>query len=117
MANLRKNFNICFFCVYRFLFTIYSIWKTKRVKSLIITPTLFIDFNINNKDSFAGGKEKFPLLISEYERIAKEEKVYFLDSNQFIKTSKADGVHLDAENHIKLAIVISIKIKEIYNAN
>lgn len=54
---------------------------------LIITPTLFSHFDQFTKERFSGGKEKFSLLIYEYERIAKEEEVHFLDSNKYIVNS------------------------------
>lgn len=41
---------------------------------------------------------------------------YFMDAAQYAEASKADAVHLDAENHAKLADAVANKVKEIFGA-
>lgn len=43
-------------------------------------------------------------LAKEYERIAKERNLYFLDAACFAKPSETDQIHMDAESHRSLAV-------------
>ncbi len=43
-------------------------------------------------------------LAKEYERIAKERNLYFLDAACFAKPSEIDQIHMDAESHRSLAV-------------
>jgi len=54
--------------------------------------------------------EKLPFY---YEKVAKENNCYFFDAGAVAKASKIDCVHLDRENHKKLAEKLVIEIKNI----
>lgn len=69
---------------------------------------------INRPDSsFQNAREKSIQLTTEYRNIALKNKVNFLDITATIKPSSIDGVHLNRENHQKLAQLLVEKIKEI----
>lgn len=42
---------------------------------------------------------------------------YFMDAAEYAEVSKEDAVHLDAENHAKLADAVAKKVKEIFAEN
>ncbi len=50
-----------------------------------------------------------------YEKLAKEENVYFLDAAQYAETSDKDGIHMEPEAHKKLALAIAKKIVTIFD--
>lgn len=80
---------------------------------LLLLPTRFGNLNSNTAERFAGSTEKFSLFLSEYSRVARESGIHLLDSNEHIVTSREDGVHLDAENHGRLAAAVSEKVSKI----
>lgn len=49
----------------------------------------------------------------EFERVAKERGCEFLDAARYAEVGKADGLHLDAENHGKLAKAMYDKVLSI----
>lgn len=51
---------------------------------------------------FAGGEAKCAGLAAAYREVARELSCAFFDCAEVISTSAADGVHLDAEQHLKL---------------
>ncbi|MCB9824007.1 acylhydrolase [Candidatus Nomurabacteria bacterium] len=50
-----------------------------------------------------GGKSKSIELPEIYEKIAKKKDILFADWNKVAKASPIDGIHLDAEEHEKIA--------------
>ncbi len=62
---------------------------------------------------FKGGTEKAKALIKLYELISKEENVFYLDPTDQVVVDKIEGVHIDSNNHSKLAELIFNKIKNI----
>lgn len=88
---------------------------TSKPEVLLVLPTRFGNLNPNTAERFAGGTEKFSLFLSEYARVAQEAGIHILDSNDYIMTCSDDGVHLDGENHGKLAAAISEKVVQIMN--
>ncbi len=53
-------------------------------------------------------------LAPYYRQLADVFGCAFLDASQYVKTSDTDGVHLDAENHRKLAGVIAEQVKLLF---
>ncbi|MBQ7501294.1 SGNH/GDSL hydrolase family protein [bacterium] len=51
-------------------------------------------------------------LVKRYRQLAKVYGCSFLDASKVIKTSPADGVHIDAESGVKLAQAIYDKLKQ-----
>lgn len=51
---------------------------------------------------FEGGGQKCVGLVDAYQTIAKQLNCPFINTEEFISASIVDGVHLDADDHIKL---------------
>jgi lysophospholipase L1-like esterase len=51
---------------------------------------------------FEGGERKCVGLAAAYRNVCKEVGCHFFDAGSVITTSKLDGVHLDAEQHLAL---------------
>ena len=66
-------------------------------------------------DRFFGqyGERQSHMLSPLYRDIAKEQGCYFLDAGKYAEAAPADGLHLTAESHIKLAVAIAGKVEEI----
>jgi lysophospholipase L1-like esterase len=60
-------------------------------------------------DSSVAMSKKLPPL---YRVMAAESKVHFLDAGKHIKSSEADGIHLDPEAHFQLAEAVAGLVKE-----
>lgn len=54
------------------------------------------------------------MLAAEYEALATEYGADFLDASKVVSVSKADGVHLDAEGHEKLAQAVGAAVRKSY---
>ena len=88
-------------------------------KILIISPIL-IDESIADHPTFAPlyggtrGCEMSKQFADKFKAVADKNGCEFMDAAKFAKASKLDGVHMDSENHGKLAAAIADKIKEIF---
>lgn len=84
---------------------------------LIVSPIL-IDKAIENSffADIYGTKRAVEIskeLSPKIENVAITYNTYFLDAAKYAKASALDGVHMDSENHKKLAKAFAEKIKEI----
>lgn len=97
----------------------YGVGMQEAPKILIIPPPIphssgeeFTDEN--GIVLFKGAIDKAKMLVKLYEELAKEKKCYFLDISKDIYPPSIDGLHIDHVGHIKLAEMISKKIKSIF---
>lgn len=92
-----------------------SQFKNSYPKLLLVTPPL-VDEELNYKQRgtniYLGATQKSKDLNDIYKNIAEKYNCYFL-SNAGLVTG-IDGVHLTKESHKKLADLLELKIKEIY---
>ncbi len=77
----------------------------------IIKPEYYSHGDFNYPEAASYSKE----LSKCYEELAKEEGVYFLDAAKYVTVSDEDGVHLDSENHKKLADIVWKNTQSILN--
>lgn len=96
---------------------IYGIYGDAVPEILVVSPIL-IDKAIKNSffaDIYGTTRavDISKQLAPQYERTAKLYNVHFMNAANYAKASKLDGVHMDAENHKKLAAAFAEKIKEI----
>ncbi len=77
---------------------------------LVIVPPILKEKAAFASTLFKGGTAKTKELIESYSTLAKEEKVLYLNPTDEVKVDSEEGVHLDAENHKKLAELIYRKI-------
>lgn len=72
-----------------------------------ITKTPYID--VFGPDA----PEKSEKFAAEYARYARLMRCEYLDAAQYAVPSKTDALHLDQENHLKLAEAMAAKVREI----
>ena len=53
-------------------------------------------------------------LASAYHSIAEKKGCHFLDPSRVISASKRDGVHIEAEEHIKLGLHLCVLVRELF---
>ncbi|MDR0877157.1 MAG: SGNH/GDSL hydrolase family protein [Treponema sp.] len=63
------------------------------------------------KHLFGNSVELSKQLPPQFEALAKESGAIFLDAGKHIKTSTADGIHLEPEDHRKLAEAVAEIVK------
>ncbi len=64
-------------------------------------------------EMFQDGTEKSRLLGERYGEAARERGCAFLDTSTVIRSSEADGIHFDAEEHKKLGRAVAKIVREI----
>ena len=83
---------------------------------LIISPILVGDKVTTSR--FAGfdetSREKTEMLFKEYEKVAKATNSYLLDAKIWAQPSLTDQLHMEEEDHLRLAEAIFRKIKDIF---
>jgi lysophospholipase L1-like esterase len=75
-------------------------------KALLICPPPLVDSPNRNPifgDATALSRKLAPL----YRQYAEEAGAAFLDAGEFIQTSTLDGIHLERESHLKLALALA----------
>jgi lysophospholipase L1-like esterase len=61
-------------------------------------------------ETFAGGMEKSRVLAKHYRRIAEQYGCEFFDTATVIRSSRLDGLHIDPDDHRKLAEALAKRI-------
>lgn len=95
-----------------------ELWQKFNIpKLLVISPVLIREELIENGDVFGDFDEKSvtesKLLGNAIGDVCSEYGIDFMNATDYAAASLVDNVHLDEENHKKLAIAIYNKIKEI----
>jgi lysophospholipase L1-like esterase len=62
-------------------------------------------------ETFSGGVEKSRELARHYKSIAEQYGCSFFDTSTVIQSSKLDGLHIDPEDHEKLAVALSEQVR------
>jgi lysophospholipase L1-like esterase len=65
------------------------------------------------RDSFGDCGELSRQLVPHYRRFAEESGALFLDAGTVVKSSAVDGIHLDPEEHRKLAEAVAEIVKRL----
>ena len=79
-------------------------------RQLVLSPPLIGTYSKN--DDFEGAAEKSLRFAAEYSAIAEAYGCAFLDTGRYISAVNNDGVHLTAEQHRQLAILVGDKLKK-----
>jgi lysophospholipase L1-like esterase len=69
---------------------------------LVMCPPLLATPKGPIAPKFEGGDRKCAGLPDAYEKVCKELDCHYLDANTVTTSSKVDGVHLDADQHLTL---------------
>ena len=80
--------------------------NVENLKILIICPPEVIVSEKGLDERYKEGIEKFKKLPELYKKVALETNSSFLNASDYISSSKIDGLHFDAEAHLKLADVV-----------
>jgi lysophospholipase L1-like esterase len=84
----------------------------KDPKILIICPPPVIDPKTKDLDGrMVNGPEIFKSLPKYYKEVAERNDCEFINAGEYISSSDVDGYHLGKEAHLRLAEVISEKVK------
>ena len=83
-------------------------------KLLLISP-IHIGSTIqpDQEEFFEQAREKSYQFAEHYQRVAEELGIYFLDAAKIVSPSEGEGVHWDADQHIKFGKVLAQKATEI----
>lgn len=95
-----------------------SFWQEDMPEFLLISP-VFIRPSVLQHPVFKElydekSVENSKKSAAQISRLAKEERVYFLDASQKAAASDIDGIHMEPEGHCLLAEAVCQKIKEIF---
>lgn len=63
---------------------------------------------------FGGNEEKSTMLAPYYKEMADLHGVHFLNADEIVKSSEADGLHWDVDQHEKLGKVLAAEIEKIF---
>ena len=83
-------------------------------KLLLISP-IHIGSTIqpDQEEFFEQAREKSYQFAEHYQRVAEELGIHFLDAAKIVSPSEGEGVHWDADQHIKFGKVLAQKTTEI----
>ena len=59
--------------------------------------------------------EKSFKLVAAFESLSAQKGCHFLDPSQVISASRRDGVHIDAEEHIKLGLHLCVLVRDLFS--
>lgn len=76
--------------------------ETKEPEVVITSPPVIQEKYLGESTMFAGGEAKSKQLASLYAKVASNYDAGFFDAAKVVQSCEDDGVHLDAENNIKL---------------
>lgn len=86
---------------------------------LVVSPVLIREELIVNGDVFGGYDEKSVLesqrMAVAIERVCQRYDVDFMNAADFAVASLVDNLHMDEENHGKLAVAINEKLGEMFD--
>lgn len=96
-----------------------TLWDRFRVpKLLVVSPVLIREELIVNGDVFGGYDEKSvresQRMARAIESVCQKYNVDFMNAADYAVASLVDNLHMDEENHEKLAAALCEKIREIF---
>jgi lysophospholipase L1-like esterase len=84
---------------------------------LVVAPPVIQKAKGQVAPKFEGAEQKAVGLTSAIEQIAAEFDCPFFDAGSVTRTSKVDGVHLDAEQHLVLGNALAKKVKSLLSSS
>jgi len=85
-------------------------------KILLVAPPVVGDWIMNTRFADVFGEEapeKSQKFASEFARYARLMRCEFLDASLYAQPSREDALHLNQENHLRLADAMTRKVREI----
>lgn len=93
--------------------TIDTVQKFRPSLKVLVLSPLPVKVGIEYHAYYHEQIEKSVNLSGEFEDVAKKTGCAFLDPSQVISASRDDGVHIDAEEHIKLGFHVCTIVRDI----
>ena len=82
---------------------------------LLISPTLIGSTIMPDEEEFfEQAREKSLQFANHYEKVASGLGVHFLDAAKIVTASEGEGVHWDADQHVKFGEELSARIRQHY---
>ena len=88
-------------------------WYSSPKILIVVPPTVNEQWSIASS-LFKWGTEKCIELIKAYQKLAEDEDILYLDPTKEVQVDRGDWVHIDSENHLKLAKLIYEVVIDIY---
>jgi lysophospholipase L1-like esterase len=86
--------------------------RNKQSPKLVLLSPPIVDESVPGvQEKYRGAEAKSKQLRNFYKKVAAKHKAEFIDIAQYVKSSNADGYHLDPESHKKIAQVLLDEIK------
>jgi lysophospholipase L1-like esterase len=86
---------------------------TESPQVLLVAPPPILE-ETGFGDMFNGAAAQSAQFAELYSQEAQLRSVHFLDAGSVISSSEADGIHLEASEHLKLGTVAAQKVREIF---
>lgn len=84
-------------------------------KILIVAPPVFAKTSEFMSISYSGRTDEMKKIPGLYRILAKAYGCHFLDSNEFIKVSEPDGIHISKESQKILGVRVAEEVKKIHS--
>jgi lysophospholipase L1-like esterase len=82
-------------------------------KIIVVSPPLVKEGVLKPKTTFGGAGEKAKMLAGLYRQLAEKEGCSFVDLSQEVVPGEFDGVHLEPDEHPRVADILYEKIQEL----
>ena len=86
----------------------------ENTQLLLIAPPHVANLPAEDVQVFSGARDKSLQLATEYNKVADELGILFMDASELVATTDADGLHWTAQQHQDFAAVLSDKILSIF---
>ncbi|MDP8567426.1 SGNH/GDSL hydrolase family protein [Methylophilus aquaticus] len=74
---------------------------------LVIAPPAVTTPRGSIAPKFAGAEEKCKGLADAYQQVCEQLRCAFFDAGSIVTSSRIDGIHLDADQHLRLGIALA----------
>lgn len=116
--DLKVHFNLTAFSIARGASTLLVAAKSSQASIehiLLVSPAHIVKTeDFHNIYQFERGIERSKELAEHYHRFAALNQCHFFDAASVAQSSSIDGIHLDVENHQRLAQGLHKKIEAIF---
>ena len=92
-----------------------SEYLTDNVPQILLISPTHIGSTImpEQEEFFSQAREKSYLFSEHYEKVASDLGIHFLDAAKIVEPSEGEGVHWDADQHIKFGEKLKVVIEKI----
>ena len=91
--------------------------EEKVPKIILMCPPIVDETvdGVSNKDKYEGAEAKSKLLPELYKKLAEENSLEYVNLQDYVQPSKADGYHMDIESHQIIAKILEEKVTKLFN--